>query len=262
MSEAPPPSPGAGASSLQHQHHGRSHSGHKHATKRPDGSHHSTDWIAKLHKKHDSKHHSSRERDEEEHAALLAATDHDEHDEDVAPQQAQSAHHWTMPKPLRSMANAVNNAAQATAASTQRGAQKAAQATRAAGKATGRAARRSGSAVKKHPKRGMGVVIVLLTGLLSAISTMYGLHIAWDKLNKLCLSVDCVRAADNLLRNINPMAMMKSSVPGAEYYIQAIDPCTNFAQFACGNFEKQHDFRDDQGHVDTGESTFGRHLQC
>jgi hypothetical protein len=252
MSDAPPPSPGAGASSHQHHQHGRSHSGHKHSTKRPEGIRHGSDWIAKLHKKHDSKHHSSRERDEEEHAALLAAHSTDPEDEDAASQQAQSAHRWTMPRPIRSVANATKKAAQGTAAATQQGAQKVAQATRSAGKATGRAARRTGSAVKNNPKRGMGAVIVLLTGILTAISTIYGLHVSWDKLNTLCLSADCVRAADNILRNINPLALMKSSVPGADYYIQATDPCTNFDQFVCGNFEKHHDFRDDQGHVDAG----------
>lgn len=244
MSDAPPPSPGASS-----HHRGDSHHGHKHHSKRPQGSRHGSDWIAKLHKRHDARHHAPRERDEEQEAPLLAQSTDDQREHDDNDDQTRASYSlWT---PFILVANAVQQVAEYAVSAAKQGGQKMIQAAKSASEMTARGARRTGHAVKENPKRGMSGVIVLLLLLLIALASLFGLHLESEKQNTICTTFSCIRVADNLLRNLNIQLGSGNSVSANDnIHVQAVDPCTNFDKFVCGSFEQHHDFRDDQGHID------------
>jgi hypothetical protein len=87
----------------------------------------------------------------------------------------------------------------------------------------------------------------ILAGFAMLMSmTVIGLSIGWAIDHKglahrdesFCLTGDCSDAATRIFRNL------------ASNYSD-IDPCTNFAQFACGGFQDHHQLRPDQSRVGT-----------
>lgn len=87
----------------------------------------------------------------------------------------------------------------------------------------------------------------ILAGFAMLLSmTVVGLSIGWVMDHKglahrdqsFCLTGDCSNAATRIFRNL------------ASNYSE-IDPCTNFAQFACGGFQDHHQLRPDQSRVGT-----------
>lgn len=238
----PPSSPGAGR-----------HGGHKHA-KRPEGSRHSSSFISRLHRRHDARHHSSRDRDEEV-APLLAQSDEQHQEEDHEESGRRSGNQqYSLLRPIQPIIDSIGSVLQRGVALAGETLQNATELARSAGAATKRSASTASQKVSNHPKRTMAGLILLLASGNITLGSLLGVEMAKENNNGICTTSACIRAADNILRNLHPNAKAQSSVvDDITAQTIAIDPCTDFEKFACGSFSEHHDLRSDQGRVDAGK---------
>ncbi len=247
----PPSSPGPGPPS-SHGFARQNGSGHieRHAN-RPEASRHGSDWLSRLHRRHDAKHHSSRGLREDEEAPLLAEADAyptGEHarandEADSEPRGRLGA----LKKAGRRSASSIAQASQTVIGATVNG-------TSVLASSTARAAKTGAQKTRKHSKKVMGTVIILLLVALAVLATMFGLHLATDEMNQTCTALSCIDAAANILQNLHPKAGAESSnVDSISTGAAAPNPCTDFDEFVCGGFSDHNDLGDDQGEIDAGK---------
>ena len=246
----PPPSPGIGSRHGGHKNSDRHNE--RHGT-RPEGSRHGSDWLSKLHRRHDAKHHASRERQEDEEAPLLAQDDQSgSNAHDVAGRNLGSQARYYAQLPIQYGLGAAQKTARA-----------AKNATQVAARGTSRAAKNGGRKVRNNPRTVMAIIIMILLLAIAVLVTLFGLHLVKDKNNKMSTTPSSIQAADNILQNLHPNAGAEgSSVDSMTSNAAAPDPCSEFDKLVCGGFEDYHEFRSDQGQVDAGKSTPVSLFQC
>jgi hypothetical protein len=257
----PPPSPGLATGGNRPHGHKQSDRHNARHPNRPEGSRHGSDWLSRLHRRHDAKHHAPSHQDEEQ-APLLAQADDHEEDHAQGPEEAGSYpgtySQLHLLKPARDCLLAIKTSLLRCASHASNGAMKtgrgAKKGSKAVGKAMSKGARNSSQAIKKNPKRTLSAFIIFL--LLANIATgiTFGLHLLIDAMLKTSNNPSSIRAADNMLRNLRPVADVKGA---SNLFVTTetknVDPCTAFDEFVCGGFDKHHNFRSEQSHVDTGK---------
>ena len=229
----PPPSPGPGTPGSN---------GH---AKRPEAWRHGSDWLSRLHRRHDAKHHSSRQRNEEEEAPLLAQPDGyppGQAGDEVDPGPRTRLD--TLKKAGRRGTSAIAQASQSVLGATVKRSNTLARSTASAAKSTAHKTR-------EHAKKVMGFIILLLLIALVVLGSLFGVHLAMDRMNQACTDLSCISAAANILQNLGAGAQ-SSSIDSILIQAGGPDPCTDFDELVCGGFGEHNDLRDDQGQVDAG----------
>ena len=213
-------------------------------SKRPTGSRHGSDWLSKLHRRHDTKHHSSRQRDEEEEAPLLAQPDEyppgqGDDEVDPGPRTRLDALKEAARGGASSIAQTTRNVVGATVSSSN-----------AFARGTTTAAKKTAQKTCEHAKKVMGTIILLLLIALALLGAIFGIHLAMDRMNEICTDPSCISAAANILQNVGTGAGAQSS--RLDGMVAGPDPCTEFDELVCGGFSEHNHFRDDQGQIDAG----------
>ena len=171
------------------------------------GKRHGSSWANKFHRKHDKKHHS--QVSEQEVEPLLAEENGDvENQSQAATQVQQQGNRY-----LALIKNGAKMGSNAIVGS----------------------AKRLFRAIRKN----LTPILACATILLAM--TVVGLSLGWaidhkaqkDHKSSFCLSNDCSEAGSQIFRNL-----------AANY--TALDPCSNFEQYACGGFPQHHKLRPDQ----------------
>lgn len=245
----PSPSPGAGtpgSNSFAHKHGPGPIEPH---AKRPEASRHGSDWLSRLHRRHDAKHHSSRQRGEDEEAPLLAQPDDYPTGEHV---NADDEAGTERPGRLGALKKAGRRGASTITQATQTVVGAAVNGSNALARSTADATKTTAQKTREHAKKVMGTIILLLLIALAVLGSLFGVHLAMDKMNQACTDLSCISAAANILQNLGAGVGAQSSSIDSIPQAVGPDPCTDFDELVCGGFSEHNHLRGDQGEVDAG----------
>jgi hypothetical protein len=253
---SPPPSSGSGSGSGRARAHGHKHSDHhpkkqgKKHPQRPEGSRHSSDWLSRLHRRHDTRHHPH-----EDEAAPLLTPSNDDPEQGHSDMEAAQSQNW-IKRVLQSCVGAVKNILTSSATTSGNAAKTTGRAAKNAAKAVvGAIANNASKAIsvfRRNPKASTGTAVALLFIGNIVLGTMYSIHLISDKKHESCSTPGCIRASNNLLQNLHHNARADTTNPKqASAFEGSVNPCTEFDKFVCGGFHDRYDLASDQGHIDT-----------
>ena len=218
--------------------------------KRPEASRHGSDWLSRLHRRHDAKHHPSRLRGEEEAAPLLAQPDDYPTGEHVDADDEATAEPRGR---LGALKEAGRRGGSIITQATQTVVEAAVNGSNALARSTASASKTTAQKTREHAKKVIGTIIFFLLIALAVLGTLFGVHLAMDRMNQACTNLSCISAAANILQNLGAAVGAQSSSIGSIAQAISPDPCTNFDELVCGGFSENTYLRDDQGEVDAGK---------